>query len=347
MKKLLLISTLLFLLTFSDYSRADTVFGDVALGCNREANQFMVRFGQTSHWPKIKEEDLFALPSDLKEKWASMSLSQTGECTLNNRQKIKLSKKSGQAFAYGYLGADPSVSFYLSIDDTAIYHRKTFYLKGGNYLFTSIYYDGAKLTQCANDTDITCKDVSERLSGTGLNKNEMAELEKDKEREKLENNLSQFCKALHPTSRRERIQWKELGSPIPGMYLAKAVFDINNDQVDEVVLKVYGMSMVFHGSFLIAFKEGDFEALNILSSIENGKLKILKSEGHAEIEAMGGRIINILPWQTPIHSSNNEPFRKGEETYIYSYATLSDTIPSAFISKVLPDYSIETMCEFP
>ncbi|MBL1146207.1 MAG: hypothetical protein D8M28_00740 [Proteobacteria bacterium] len=353
MKKILFISTLLISFTFSDYSRADTVFRNVALGCNSEANQFMVRFGETWNSTEINEKDLFALTPDLKDKWASMSLSQSGECTLMNGKKIKLSKKRGQAFAYGYLGGDPSVFFYLSIDDTAIYHKKTFYLKGGEYMFSSIYYDGDKLIQCHHDKAITCKDVSERLSGTALNINEMAELKKDKDRENLEKNLSQFCKDLRPTSselmkQQELIKWEGLKLPTRDKSISKAIFDINNDQVDEVVLKVAGTWHALDGSFLMAFKDGSIDLPNFLQKIEIGELDILKPEEHAKVVAMGGTIISIRPEQVQIKYSSNLPFQMDEATYIYSYPKRSDYyVPSAFISKVRPDYSIETMCEFP
>ena len=137
------------LVTVSAY--ADTFKRVGILKCDSEGNKFIVRFGVLYNDDALDKAELADMPDSLSQEWTSIPLQENQSCQLVDGQKISLSVKNKQAFAYGMGGGDPDATFTLKINDKNIYYQETFYngYGAGKYSINAVSYKNHRLKECS------------------------------------------------------------------------------------------------------------------------------------------------------------------------------------------------------
>lgn len=361
-------------------AHADTFKRVGILKCDSESNRFTVRFGVLHNDDALDKAELADMPDDLSQEWTSIPFQENQSCQLVDGQKVLLSVKNKQAFAYGMGGGDPDATFTLKINDKNIYYHETFYngYGAGKYSINAVSYKDHQLKECSaynvaiekclsqgkrrgcvfnteKNKTIECGDVSKRLTGDALSNEESKELEKENEKISLQDSLSPFCKEMRvqvPSNGNEAYEY--LGRILDG-HLSAMSIDINNDGKIDKVFRVGGSSgdcascgtHYFDGSYLMAFTDSQEKVSDLLSYMKEKGYEIDKEPNIKYLPEWGAYFISLGLADSSARYVYNIPFAFKGKNYIYAFETNREKTPSSSISKITKDHRVETVCKFP
>lgn len=334
---------IIFLFSFFIQSRAnaDEAHEEALVVCDADSDSFLVRFGLRWNEDKIDKTKLAEVPNDLTEFWNSGHPSKI--CRLNNRQKIEVSSFSGPAFAYGMGGGDPQAFFKLRIDDGQIYYAKTFYNGRGTkeYPIAAIYFKNGKLLECPTSATMSaCKDETARLTQVKYSEDELAAYERDKKRGRLAGNLSPFCQAFPKAS-------KVFGSisslPNGAGFYSKHSVDIDHDGKTDDVILVGDSTGYFDGSYLMLFQDPQ----KISAFLQKPDVEIEEKDKVQFLKEWNAYFISNGQSDSSSRYVYNEPIIYNGKAYILSTESNPDRVPSQVVGEMLPNHTINILCQFP
>lgn len=373
MRNIIFIATFLIASTWGQCSYADYVRHVAVLACNESTNKFMIRFGNVWNEDPLEKTGFAELEEGFANFWSAMNIAENRECILSNKHKVKITYKHGQAKPYGVGGGNPSAAFSLTVDDSYAYYKRMFFAgKLVRYFaINMVLYDNGTLQECIfsrNQHDpqnplYECADVTYRLDGNHLSPKEQREMEADNLRTELQGSLSDMCLELRPSQNPPRnrikhpVEGEYIGRLSTGVHLSEMDIDINNDGNTDKVFRIGASSgdcvgcgyNYFDGSYLVIFTDSFEHIPEFLELVNTAQIELDSSRNKSDptIESFKGKIISLGLARSSRRYVYNVPFHYNDQIFIYSYETITNKIPSAVISKLLPDNSVEVMCKYP
>lgn len=332
-------------------ARADEFHRQAILACSTDSNEFVIRFGFLWNDDPIESAEFTKVAPLIETRWNKFPHAAITEgkskCTLPDGKHIHLSDGTGQAYAYGAGGANPSAYFTLMIDNKPIYYKKIYFQGYGSELFniSGILYSEGHILE-----DVTSLRFADQ---NNLPNEEKEELRHDERRQYYRDHLSDFCKKM--LTEKIEPEYSEV-ERVPNGFLSFMDIDLNNDGKVDKVYRIGGSSVdcvscgshYFDGSFLFAFTNGTNKL--------NAFLRDIKKKEYEAPEKLYANTKQIEEWDALYISKKfllkspryvyNYPVSYQGKNYIYSFSVSENAVPRRTISELIANNTLFPICAY-